>query len=211
MRYPRVIPSVLASLLIVSSAPAQTSDAPTANNLNAGSEIAAARSQYTQTPEIPDANDDTIVAQLPRRGPRTPFPPQRGYPRGTYQTPWMEHGNAGPAVIGAVIGFGVGAAIGACGSDRSGTTLEGRVIIGGTILSVIGGAIGAAHGGPHPFARRRRVYRPSWPEGDEESDLRSHSKERDAGQSVSTRQAFPRQSTGIEATAPPSSEARAVP
>jgi len=207
MRYPRVIPSVLASLLIVSSAPAQTSDAPTANNLNAGSEIAAARSQYTQTPEIPDANDDTIVAQLPRRGPRTPFPPQRGYPQGTYQTPWMEHGNAGPAVIGAVIGFGVGAAIGACGSDRSGTTLGGRVIIGGTILAVIGGAIGGAHPWPHA----RRAYRRSWPEDDDESDFRSHSRERDAGQSVSTRQAFPRQSTGIEATAPPSLEARAVP
>jgi hypothetical protein len=208
MRYPRMIPSLLASLLIVSSAAAQTSDAPPANNLNAGNEIAAARSQYSQTPEIsPDANHDTIVAQLPRRGPGRPFPPQRGYPRGTYQTPWMEHGNAGHALVGAAIGFGVGAAIGACGSDRSGTTLGGRVIIGGTILAVIGGAIGGAHPWPHA----RRAYRRSWPEDDEESDVRSHSKERDAGQSVSTRQVFPRQSTGIEATAPPSSEARSVP
>jgi hypothetical protein len=193
MRYPRVIPSLLASLLTVSSASAQTSDAPTANNLNAGSEIAAARSQYSQTPEIsPDANHDTIVAQLARRGPGRPFPPQRGYPRGTYQTPWMEHGNAGHALVGAAIGFGVGAAIGACGSDRSGTTLGGRVIIGGTILAVIGGAIGGAHPWPHA----RRAYRPSWPEDDEESDLRSHSKERDAGQSVSANPAAPSHSDG---------------
>ena len=207
MRYPRVIPSLLASLLIVSSATAQTSDAPTANDLNAGSEIAAARSQYTQTAEVsPDAKDDT-VAQLARRGPRTSFPPRRGYPRGTYQTPWMENGSAGHALVGAAIGFGVGAAIGACGSDRSGTTLGGRVIIGGTILAVIGGAIGAAHPWPHA----RRVYRPSWPEDDQERDLRSHSKESDPGQSVSTRQSLPRQSTGLEATVPPSSEVPAVP
>ena len=207
MTHTRKSSFLLASVLLASVAFGQTRDSGAANSAAGDEGISAARNQYTQTAEVsPDAKDDT-VAQLARRGPRTPFPPQRGYPRGTYQTPWMEHGNAGPAVIGAVIGFGVGAAIGACGSDRSGTTLGGRVIIGGTILAVIGGAIGGAHPWPHA----RRAYRPSWPEDDQESHLRSHSKERDAGQSVSARQALPRRSTGIEATAPPSLEAPAVP
>lgn len=209
MTYLRVIPSFLASLLVVASAAAQTADGSTANYLPGRNEISMARSQYTQTADLaPDAND-TRLAQLPRRGPGMPFPPQRGYPRESHPPAWIDGGNAGHALIGAAIGFGVGAAIGASGSDRSGTTLGGRVIIGGTIFAVIGGFIGGAHPWPHP----RRVYRPSWPEDDEESDLRSHSraKEGQPRQSVLARPASPSQPTGAEAIAPPSLRTAAIP
>jgi hypothetical protein len=210
MRYPRVIPSFLASLLIASSAPAQTADGPTAN-LPEHNQIAAARSQYTQTAEIsPDANDDT-VAQLPRRGPRTPFPPRQGYPRGSYPTPWMEHRNPGHALIGAAIGFGLGATLGALSNAHKGAPVGSGALVGGALFGFIGGAIGAAHGGPHMFARRTRVYRPSWPEADEESHLRSHSKDGHAEQSVSARPASPSPPTGVEAMALPSPGMPAIP
>src|ERR1019366_59862 len=99
---------LLAPVLLASVALAQTRDAQVANSASEENSIAAARSQYTQTSDIPPDPSNTTLAQLPRGGPGRPFPPQRGYPRGTYQTPWMDHGNGRHIFIGAAIGFGVG-------------------------------------------------------------------------------------------------------
>jgi hypothetical protein len=211
------LPFLLASLLLAPSVMAQMTEdrrpeTETEKDTRRIDDISAARSRYTETPEVsPDANDNNILAQLPRRGPGMPFPSRRGYPRGSYQTPWMNHGGAGHAVIGAAIGFGVGAALGAISNAHQGTPVGAGAIVGGALFGFIGGAIGAAHGGPHPFARRGRAYRPSWPEDDEESHLRSHPKDGLAEQSVSARFVSPSQPAGVEAMAPPSPGIPAVP
>src|ERR1700758_2813377 len=176
MKDPKLIYSLLTLVLIVSSAAGQGADTSATNYVLARNEITAARLPYTENAGIVPATDDgKHLAQLPRRGPGMHIPPQHGYYRGGYPTPWMEHGDAGHILIGAGIGCGIGAALGTMGGAHTGTS-GGSAILGGALCALIGGAIGASHGGPHPFLHRRRFYRPSWPEDDEESILRTHSK-----------------------------------
>src|ERR1700683_1514516 len=129
---------LLASLVPRSSTMAQTAEdqrTETVDKYDTRSidAISAARSRYIQTADIsPDASNPTL-AQL-RGGPGRPFPSQRPYPRGTYQTPWRDHANAGHILIGAAIGFGIGAALGAHNSARDGTPVAGGIIIGADSL-----------------------------------------------------------------------------
>jgi hypothetical protein len=174
---------LLASLMVASGALAQTKEdrqIETEKDPLSEDAISAARSPYTQKAKVEgasrDAGDDhdNVLAQLSRPKPMTPFPPHRGYPRGNYPTPWMEHGNAGHAVIGAIIGFGLGAALGAtANTDRHSGATAGAVFLCGSLGALIGGVIGGSHGGPYAFAHHRRTYRPSGRAG-EESDLNAH-------------------------------------
>jgi hypothetical protein len=202
--------------LFASVALAQTTaDQRTQEDTRNSNSIAAARSQYIQNSEIsPDANKTTL-AQLRQGGPGRPFPAQHGYPRPTNQTPWMDHGSAGHILIGAAIGFGIGAAIGANNSARNGTPVSGGILIGGGLFGFLGGCVGKAVGdlqGLH-FAsvRRRRTYRPSGPEDDEVSELRSHSKPKENRPEASASRAAPIQTAAIRVTAPLASEAPAIP
>lgn len=194
---------------------AQTRDSRVVNSALGPDGVSAARSQYIQTAEIPgDSNDGKVLAQFPRRGPGTPFPARRGYPGGRYRTPWVGHGNAGHILIGAAIGFGVGAALGANQSAHNRTPVAGGIIVGGGLLGFIGGCVGKAVGDLHGLhyspAYRRRTYRPSGPEDDEQSDLRSHSKDARLERSVSAISsgiaASASQLAGAEASAPQASE-----
>ncbi len=173
---------LLASLMVASGALAQTiQDRQTATEVDPppSDAISAARSRYIQDAragEISrDANDGKTLAQLSRGRPNRPFPPRRGYPRGSYPSAWMDHGNAGHAVIGAVIGFGLGAALGAAANkDRHPGATAGAVVIFGGLGALIGAAVDAAHGGPYPFAHHRRSRPPLWRKDmdmDEEPDL----------------------------------------
>lgn len=118
MKNRKVIPSLFVSLLIVLSAAAQNPDGPTTNELSLPDQIAAARRQYTETTDIsPDPNAGKALAQLPRGGP--PMMPRQGYYRGSYQNPLMRSGNAGHTLIGAAIGFGLGATMGALGTSTA--------------------------------------------------------------------------------------------
>ncbi len=179
-RYIPFLPLLLASLTLAPSTMAQTTeDRRTEKDARSIDSIAAARSRYTQTPDSSPDMSNTTLAELHRGGPGRPLPAQRGYPRGTYATPWMDHGNAGHIFIGAAIGFGAGAALGANSSARSGNPVAGGIIIGGGLFALFGGCIGKAVGdlqGLHySSAHRRRSYRTSGPEDDEQSELRSHS------------------------------------
>jgi hypothetical protein len=174
---------LLAPVLLASVVFAQTRDERAAGPASGSDEISAARSQYTPgvSPDTkPDAPDDNTLAQFRRARPGMQFPRQRGYPRGNYQTPWMDHPSAGHVLIGAAIGFAIGAALGARNSTQNGTTVSGGIMIGGGLFGLIGGCVGAAIGssysGLHPFAHRR-FYRPSWPRDDEDEkgDLRADS------------------------------------
>jgi hypothetical protein len=215
MRHIQHIHLLLASVLVASVALAQTREKQAADIAPAEDAISAARSQYTPTTSTStDINDGKTLAQFNRPMPGRPFPPQHGYPWG-YQTPWTHHGGAGHVLIGAAIGFGVGAALGAHQSAQNGTPVSGGIIIGGGLLGLIGGCIGEAVGtfpGLHySSARRRRGYRPSGPEDDEESNLRSPSKPKEDHPEASAKSASSSQSDDVEATAAPSPGMRAGP
>ena len=171
-----LIPPLLTLVLIAASAAGQNTDMTATNDLLVRSEINAARGLYTETEGIvPAADNGKGLAQLPRRGPGMPLPRQRGYYRGNYPTPWMGSGDPGHALIGAGIGFGIGATIGAVSGARTGMSGQ-RAIIGGALFGFVGAAIGSGLGGLHPVIYRRRSYRPSWSQEDEEGTRRSHSK-----------------------------------
>ena len=168
MRHTKHLPLLLAPVLMASVTFAQTQnrDGQPVDSGQAENAISAARSPYTQTVGTSSGADDTTVAQLHRGEPGRPFPPQRGYPRPTYQRQWTDHGNAGHILVGAAIGFGIGAALGASNSARNGTPVSGGIILGGGLFGFLGGCIGATVGGPHLFAHRRGLTRPSWREED---------------------------------------------
>jgi len=211
MKLTRKFCFLLAPVLSASIVFAQTRDAGEAKSGPESDQISAARSQYTRTTGIspdanPDAKDDNTLAQFPRARPGMPFPPQRGYAPGSYQTPWMDHGSAGHVLIGAAIGFGIGAALGARNSAQNGTPVSGGILIGGGLFGFIGGCVGAAvgsfHGGPYPFAHRR-PYRPSSPKDgdDEESQLRTPSSRDRPERPLAAQPASPSQAATIETTA----------
>lgn len=217
MKHTKHLSLVLAPVFLASVALAQTQDSRVADSAPAESSIAAARSRYTQSSDTSPDADNTTLAQLHRSGPGRPFPRQRGYSRPTYQTPWMDHGNAGHILIGAAIGFGIGSAIGANNSARNGTPVGGGILIGGGLFGFLGGCVGKAvgdlqgiHFAPMP---RRRTYRPSGPEDDEESNLRRHTKPKEdhTERLNSEGPASPGQPVRVEATASLSTDMPAIP
>ena len=213
MKHTRKSSFLLALVVLAPVALAQSRNSLKEDNISAEDSISAARSQYTQTSSsLPNA-DTTTLAQLPRRGAARPVPARCGYPRGSYQTQWMEHGNPGYALIGAGIGVGVGAALGAISNANKGAPVGAGAIVGGALFGFIGGAIGAAHGGPHMFTHRGRVYRLSSPVDDEQSQLGSHSKAKKGslGRPVLVRQGSPDHQVAAEVVPPLNSGMLAVP
>jgi hypothetical protein len=213
MRHIKHIHILLASLLMASVTFAQTRDGQAPDNAPAENAVSAARSRYIQTADTAPDVDNTTLAQLHRGGPARPFPPQRGYPRGTYQTPWMHHSGAGPILIGAAIGFGAGAALGASRSAHNGTPVGGGIIVGGGLFGLLGGCVGKAVGDFHAlhysYVHRRGTDRPSLPgnrpddqpEDDEQSDLRPHSNAKEDRPEAAARPALLPQPAGVEAMA----------
>jgi hypothetical protein len=195
MKSLRAVTPLLTSLLLVSGGWSQDSLTPKDVSSGDGDDrIAAARRAYARNEgRSYDANgvanlnlaDDSpatagpaTVAQLPRHGSRMPIPPRRGYNGGAYPPPWMGHGGPGHVLIGAAIGFSIGATAGGLGSAHNGTSVGGGAIIGATIFGFIGAAIGAACDGSHLFMHHRRFDRRPWPgdEDYEESSLPPHPK-----------------------------------
>ncbi len=213
MKNLRVIPSLLATLLVVSNVVAQTTAGPATDALSEPSGISAARSKYLEkTADAVATKNNQTEAQLPRRGRGMPAPPRRGYYGGGSATPWMADSDPGHALIGAGIGFAVGAAIGAAGAVHNGTPVGGGVFIGGSLFGLLGAAIGATHGAGHPFVHRRRTY-PAWPEDDEEGHLRSPATERNSQATLSPSQkaTLPSESNDVGASAATSPEAPSRP
>ena len=196
-----VIPSLLATLLVVSNVVAQTADGPATDALSEPGGISAARSKYLEkAADAAATKESQTEAQLPRRGRGMPRPPQRGRNWGGPPTPWMANSDPGHALIGAGIGFAIGATIGAVGALHNRTPVGNGVFIGGSLFGLFGAAIGASHSPGHPFMHRRRAY-PVWPEGDEEGHLRSPATEKKsrAVLSASNKPACPSQLRDVEA------------
>jgi hypothetical protein len=141
----------------------------------------AARSTYTNSAKTEDVSGNTDLrkvedgavlnlAQLSRRR-VAPMPP-RGYAPDSYETHWMDRGNGRHALIGALIGFGVGAALAA--KANKGPNLGTAIVLVGGAGALIGAAVGVNHGGPGRFARHRRMGLPSGA-GGKELDLNADS------------------------------------
>jgi hypothetical protein len=183
MRYPKhvsFLPFLLAFTISASSALAQTAENRETDHGEERSSrdpISVVRSPYTTNACARDISGDSDngirLAQLSRSGLMHRSPSHHGYSRRNYQTPWMDHGNAGHALIGAAIGFGLGAAFGvAANADHHSGTNGAAVLIFGGLSALVGGAIGGAHGGPFAFAHHRKISRPPWTTDEEEEESR---------------------------------------
>jgi hypothetical protein len=169
---------VLTVLVLTSNAVAQTATPPPveiANETATSESIAAARSEYTNTANgegtTRDAGDSMQLAQFSRRPPR---PPQHAHPPLYRQPPRMDYGDGKHALIGAVIGFGLGAAIGAkANSDSHPGATVGAVFLVGGIGALMGAMVGMNHGRSYPFAHHRKI--PPSLGNDEDSDRNANS------------------------------------
>jgi hypothetical protein len=159
----------------------------------------SAQSDETSGANAGAPDDGKLISQAGRypRLPRRPVRSPRGYGyRSAAPMPGLS-----PA--GALIGFGIGAGLGAAGSqDSSANARVASALIVGAIGALIGGAIGA-------FPHVSRRY-PRDPDDDDNSDLRSDGRSHKE-RSASAKTAAPDPSNRAEATAPASLEAPAVP
>jgi hypothetical protein len=154
------------SLLLASAALAQAGS-PDAPDAPQSQPSVAARPEPSPVAGTGSSGEDRLISQARQypRGPRRPMGP-----RGGYGYPGFPH-PPGLSPVGALIGFGVGAAAGAANTGEA--TVGTHValgLIGGGIGALIGGAIGAV---ANPFVHTRRIYRTSEPDDeDQEADLR---------------------------------------
>lgn len=165
---------------------------------------AAAQPEPTPVAGTGSSGEDKVISQSRQypRVPRRPMGPRHGRAYPGFPPP--------PALspVGALIGFGVGAAAGAANSGDG--TVRAHValsLIGGGLGALIGGAIGAV---ANPFLHTRRVYRPSGPDEDEEAALRRDMRKAHPGQSDSAKPA-PGQLTRPQATTEASLKELAMP
>ena len=165
-------PMLIASMTLAQSSNSQTED-------KSSPAIALARCQYTATDDScrgqgtsdnPDPDTKAMVAQsqFPRRMPRPPMRPPRPpmtHPRAGYPGMWMEP-TPRHAAIGALIGFGLGAAAGAkANTDQHPGMGFKAALFGGGIGAMLGAVIGAAI----PSFHSRDPYRyDPWPDEDEQ-------------------------------------------
>jgi len=194
-------------LLMVSASVAQTKDTPDTTGLTSEntSEIAA-RCRYTPEddacrkeigPTSSSASSDQTLAQIPRRMPGPPLRPRRlmAHPGPGYAPLWAAPDYNNHAAIGALIGFGLGAAAGA----QVNTDARGRVA-SALIVGSIGALMGAAIGHGIPSFHARRAYPPlPLPEEDEMA-----SRLRAANPETARTSSSQSGSLGITPSAPPS-------
>jgi hypothetical protein len=174
MKYPSFTASAFALLvLLLVAIPGQTQDHKSTNDVAPSREIAVARSQYTQAENVfPDISesapseqpgpDNITLAQLSRRRPVAPFPRRGGYPARNYPNMWNSEGDARHVLIGAVVGFGLGAALGAKANTDQHAGVGASLLFG-----TFGGLIGAAVGHGARTFQARNGHRHQEPSGDE--------------------------------------------
>lgn len=143
---------------------------------DASPQVVVARCAYTPADEacasIERASFDTpapeIAAQFPRRPPRPRPRRPVGRTVGYGPGPWMQP-NGRHAAIGALIGFGLGAAIGAkANQDRHPGAGVAAAFIVGSVGAGLGAVVGCGVPSFHAWSHRRHV---PWPdEGDEEAN-----------------------------------------
>jgi hypothetical protein len=138
----------------------ESQDLAAGDDIAAADRIAAARSQYMPPADgSAGTNAPVTVAQFPRRRPGPPYSRVPGYPRPTYPGMWMGEPSGRHALIGAIIGGGLGVAVAAKGNAGVRASLA---------IGTLGAGLGAAMGLSIPSFPSRNMYRRGWP-GDEEA------------------------------------------
>jgi hypothetical protein len=137
-----LVASLLFTLTMLPSALAQTGNTQTANDTLPAEKISVEAGPATPCQDVAHSEPDPAPGESAQRRPATPLPPRLGYPRsvGPRGAAWQP-GNKRHALIGAIIGFGIGAAVGAKGHRDLGS----RALIAG-----VGAALGAAVGNATP-------------------------------------------------------------
>lgn len=136
-------------LLMLSGLPyawPQTPVGQTAPDRPTAEKILVARRTYSQHEDIASCSDDgQRLSEFARGRPSPPVPPYIRYRRGrAYGGRWQQPGNRRRALIGALLGFGVGAAIGATGNKDPHARVVAPVLFGGA-GALIGAAIGTSN------------------------------------------------------------------
>ena len=190
---PLLMSLLLASVALAQSGKPEVPDAPQPQD--------SASQQVEITPASnPEASGDNKLISQVRQYPRFPRRPMGPYRAQMYRSrPPMP----GLSPLGALIGFGAGAALGASRSQD--VTSSGRFASGlliGAIGALIGGAIGDAIGAASPLLHAKRTHPPSGPGDDDGSDLSADAREAHSKRSLSARPAAPSQST-VEGTPKP--------
>jgi hypothetical protein len=183
--------SPLLTLVLGSVALAQAGNLPDAPEPQESASTQRQGTPAANPPESPQPPaDNELVSQArpyprfppgPMGAPRGPMGPQRGpmgYPRrGPYRSPYSSPFRPQPSLPdfspgGALVGFGLGAAVGAAGTaNLNAHDRVAAALLGGGLFALIGGAVGGIHS--HSFrdwenakSRRHRIAvpRPSEPE-----------------------------------------------
>jgi len=216
MKYVRMLLLLSAPILLASTALAQTGDLQAANKPSSASTTAVttARCQYTPADEVcaglgaathaKRSDNDTTVAQRPRRMPGPPpRRPTMGRPRAAYPGMWSSPGSGRHALIGALIGGGIGAALGLRGNADVRASLA---------LGTLGAGIGAAMGFSIPSLPSRNPYRRRWPgrgwpdEDELASQTKPDSAKPDASQQAALRPGPPQAPARVEDPRAPSAD-----
>jgi len=170
MKNQKIMAFLLAAPLITTVSLAQTSDSLSETSLSAS--VVTARCQYTPTDracaQLRDSSpvgtgaDEATLAQASRQpGPRRPYMVRPRY-SGFATEPSGRH-----VLIGALIGSGLGAAVGAKGNRDQHPGVETKAIVLG---ASIGGLLGAAIGAAVPSFHSRHLYRHHrWPDDEEQA------------------------------------------
>jgi hypothetical protein len=207
MKYGTFLSSVF--VLCASTALAQSSDRQIASDLPAP--IAAARCQYTPADEVcatlresgeTQGTDNATMAQFPRRSPGPlARQPTMGRPRAAYPGMWRSAGSGRHALIGALIGCGLGTAVAVRGNAGVRASLA---------FGTLGAGIGAAMGFSIPSLPSRNPYRRGWPgrgwpdEDESASRIKPESAKPDASRQAALRAAPPQSAASVEDPRTPS-------
>jgi hypothetical protein len=183
------------SLLLGSMALAQAGNPPVPPDTPQPQVSASSPSEAAPITKTGASGESKLITQARRypRFPRRPVRPSHArISRSEFSSP------PGLSPIGALIGFGAGAVLGA--SNPQAGTVRAHValgLIGGSIGAFIGGVIGATL----PHVGRRY---PPWPDDDddEEGDFRSDGSAVHSRRSVSAKPVATVQTGRVEATAP---------
>jgi hypothetical protein len=139
--------SPLASFLLMLSvlpyACAQTGIAPRGNDTRATEKMVIAHGASSQRDDLADrSGDHQALSEFVQRRPL--ISPNVRYSCPRYAAMWRQRGNGRHALIGALVGFGVGAAIGAKANKDPHARVSAPILFGG-FGALIGAGIGASH------------------------------------------------------------------
>lgn len=133
--------------------------------------VAAARCPYTPTdPTCVTVASHETEALAQAKGRMRPMPPRRPMPYPRSYAPMPEFSGR-HALIGGIIGFGLGAALGAKGNkdQHPGVGVKAAILVG-----TIGGMIGAGIGATVPTFQARSLRHRGWPQEPDQDELASN-------------------------------------